>query len=376
MNQLGVIVCYQLHHKRPPFLETRYFYQLAMEAKKHTIDLFVFSPKEIDWNRRTVPAWAIEDNRQWAKQMKPLPSLIYDRCYYLNSSHYRQYQPFLNRLRTDPKIRLLGRALSGKYQTHQILSACHQIQAHLPETIRYQSIESMTMMLKKYHDICMKPNGGSHGRGVFRIKPHHKQFFIQGRDLTNQAFQLLIKDPGQLNQWIEKFVGQTRYIIQPYLRLTTVEHLPFDLRILVQKDGNAAWLTTGSAIRIGKAHSLTSNLHGGGTAVSFLPFLQKNYPPRLQEKINQDIQNITTIVPSFIEQNYGPLVELGLDIGIDKSGHVWLLEVNSKPGRSVFLRTGNKEIHDLATKLPILYAKALLHGPRRCNPVPQHKISR
>lgn len=38
-----------------------------------------------------------------------------------------------------------------------------------------------------------------------------------------------------------------------------------------------------------------------------------------------------------IERNYPHrLGELGLDLGIDKDGEVWMFEANAKPGRSIF----------------------------------------
>ncbi|MNH38577.1 Endospore coat-associated protein YheD [compost metagenome] len=38
-----------------------------------------------------------------------------------------------------------------------------------------------------------------------------------------------------------------------------------------------------------------------------------------------------------IERNYPHrLGELGLDIGIDKDGEIWMFEANAKPGRSIF----------------------------------------
>lgn len=38
-----------------------------------------------------------------------------------------------------------------------------------------------------------------------------------------------------------------------------------------------------------------------------------------------------------IERNYPHrLGELGLDLGIDKDGEIWMFEANAKPGRSIF----------------------------------------
>jgi hypothetical protein len=215
-------------------------------------------------------------------------------------------------------------------------------------------------MLKKYRKICMKPNGGSHGIGVVSIEPLEDGYVIRGRTKTNYPFEKQIQTQHQLVAWVQTFIQKTKYLIQPYLSLHTAENLPFDLRILVQKNGKQQWETTGKAIRIGKEKSITSNLHGGGDAKKLEPFLEDNFDREQIEEIKQQIGKIATIVPFHIESQHGKLVELGLDVGIDRHAHVWIIEVNSKPGRSVFLRTGEIETRKRSMELPVQYAKALL----------------
>jgi hypothetical protein len=363
MNKtLGIIVCYSHKAKRPPFSEASYFRQLAEEGKPFGISVTVFSPKEINWKTRTVPSWSLNADGRWHHSVQPLPSLIYDRCYYLDSRHYLEYKPYVQRIIQDPHIRLLGRALGGKYQTYEILKQNAEIQPFLPLTIRYQTPQDVIRFLHEHSSVLIKPNGGSHGRGVVAITRMSRGFEVRGRSRSNHAFQYVIKNEEQLKLWVQTFIKDTRYIIQPYLKLYTPDHRPFDLRILVQKNEHREWETTGMALRLGKVDSITSNLHGGGQATSLLPFLNQNYPQHQVPDILKKIETVSSIVPPFIEKHHGPLVELGLDVGIDRQGHVWLLEVNSKPGRSVFLKTGELEIRRRAVRLPMLYARSLLMG--------------
>ncbi len=363
MNKtLGIIVCYTHNAKGPPFSEAAYFRQLAEEGNRFGISVTVFSPRQINWKTRTVPSWSIDANGQWQHSVQPLPSLIYDRCYYLDSRHYLAYKPYVQRIVEDPHIRLLGRALGGKYQTFEILKKSAEIKPFLPLTIRYQTPQDVIRFLHVHSSVLIKPNGGSHGRGVVAITRMGHGFDVRGRSRFNHAFHHVIKNEEQLKMWVKTFIQDTRYIIQPYLKLHTSDRRPFDLRILVQKNEHGQWETTGMALRIGKADSITSNLHGGGQAVSLRPFLDQNYPRHLVPDILKKIEKVSSIVPPFIEKHHGPLVELGLDVGIDLKGHVWLLEVNSKPGRSVFLKTGELEIRRRAVQLPMLYARSLLMG--------------
>jgi hypothetical protein len=144
--------------------------------------------------------------------------------------------------------------------------------------------------------------------------------------------------------------------------LTTPDHRPFDIRILVQKNEHSQWETTGMAVRTGKPNMITSNLHGGGQALTFRPFIDRYYSKETVKKILSKIEWVSAFVPPFIEQHHGQLIELGIDVGIDRDGNVWILEVNSKPGRTIFLRTGEKKIRQRAVQLPMFYAHSLLQG--------------
>ena len=371
MNTLGITVSSFASKKYPPFHEIKYFHQLSNEGKKKRIQIFIFDPLKIDWRTKTVTGWILKTQKGFEKVVQPIPKLIYDRIFYRNRQHFLQYKPYVTRLMNDPTIRFLGRPLKGKYQTYQLLRQSSSLEPYLPETVRYDSMETIQRMLHKYNIICLKPNGGSHGRGVIKITQQNDAYFITGRNQKNAHFSIQIPNERQFDAWIQRFVNQIRYIIQPYLTLVTPDGFPFDVRILVQKNEQFSWTTTGAAVRVGHSHSITSNLHGGGKAIPFHPFIEKHYTNQV-EKIQNGIKKINTYLPTFIEQHHGPLVELGIDIGIDREANIWILEVNSKPGRSVFLQMGKPNIHQLAVQLPIRYAEALLYGARRWNPVIQN----
>jgi hypothetical protein len=360
MNTLGIIVCYGKKGKFPPFAEAPFFLQLALEGQSIGLRVIVFNPQLIDWTSRTVSCWFVTSHGEWKTGIEPLPTLIYDRCYYHNTEHYFNYKPYVQRLSRDPQIRLLGRALGGKMQSYEILKQNPEILPYLPLTIGYQSPDDVIAILKKHDGALIKPNGGSHGRGVVAIAEHTNRFHVHGRTQTNQPFSDWLHSESKLKRWIHTFIGQTRYIIQQLLPLTTPDQRPFDVRILVQKNEEKKWETTGMAVRAGKHHTITSNLHGGGEAIPFYSFLNEHYPEPIKDKILDNIQFISSVIPPFIEQHHGPLVELGLDVGIGPDGQVWVLEINSKPGRTIFIKTGELDIRRRAVQLPIRYAHALL----------------
>jgi hypothetical protein len=361
-HTLGVITCY-LHHKHPPFVQADYLKELAQEGKKIGMHVVVFDPKEVNWNTRTAPSWFIDHHDQWRNSVKKLPPLIYDRCsYHNNRRRYLNYKPYLFRMMQDPHIRLLGKGLSGKWQTYEILKKNPDIRPFLPITIKYRSPEDVIHFIEKYESALIKPNGSGAGCGVVAISKKGEEFLLQGRYISNKTLQKTISTKAQLKTWIQQFIGKTRYLIQSYLILTTPDQHPFDIRVLVQKDEKREWQTTGMAVRTGKPNFVTSNLYGGGQAAPLHSFLQKNYSERLVPSILDRLETVSHLIPPFIEKHHGPLVELGIDVGVDRQGNVWILEVNSKPGRTIFTKTGELDIGKRSVQLPIYYARALLMG--------------
>jgi len=359
---LGVITC-RIAKKFPPFLETEYIKSLTREGKPLGIRLITFNPMDVDWTRRKVTAWSYDlPTDKWLKEEHPLPRLIYDRCYYLDSRQYLAYKPHISRMNQDPNILFLGKALGGKLQTYKMLQQEPSLRPYLPPTQKLQNTQELLSALRSHSSILIKPNGGSHGRGVAAIIPEENTIRVWGRSKANRRFHIKLHSTKTLLLWARRFIGNTRYIVQPYLNLTTSDGRPFDIRILVQKDRSGTWTTTGMAVRSGNRNSLTSNLHGGGRAEQAQSFLSKNFPPNKVSEIMDAIRFLSIHVPKQIESQHGRLLELGLDVGIDRHGHVWVLEANSKPGRSVFLMTGEKETRMRSIQLPIQYALTLFRS--------------
>lgn len=358
---LGVIISLVHKNKYPPFSEEIFFRQLAIEGEKYGIQVIVFHPKMINWNTRMINGWHWCQGK-WILTKKEIPSLIYDRCFYIDSEHYRRLKPLIKPIENDPSIQLLGKALGGKYQTYQILKKNPKLLPYLPPTVPIYSSTEIINFFKQYRtkNLLLKPNGGSHGCGVIVITHQNPDFIVRGRNKKNQSFSQVFSTDETFKQWLDEFIGTTRYIAQPFLSLYTPDARPFDVRILVQKNEQKIWEITGTAIRTGKPHTITSNLHGGGEAYSTKPFLENYYSQEVVTQLLHQMKWLSHEVPQHLEQHHGPLLELGLDIGIDTAAKIWILEVNSKPGRSIFIKTGDIETRQRAVQLPILYAHALL----------------
>ncbi|GAA4711961.1 YheC/YheD family protein [Brevibacillus fulvus] len=340
----------------PHFLEKAYYKKLTLIGRKLGIRVFVFSPRHVDFEARQVTGFAYRQGI-WQRKTFPLPQVIYDRVFI--GPHYRQYKPFIEKLQNDPEITFLGRGLSGKWQVYKILSQSPELEKWLPETHPFSFVR-LRDMLERYDAAVIKPMAGTHGRSVIRIAKSENKYEVSGRDRQNQPMQKIFKTSRGMQLFLKNFTAGRKFLLQPYLHLHTPDGTPFDVRVLVQKNGIGQWQTTGKAVRAGDKTSITSNLHGGGRALPLSDFLAEYYTEEQQQAIEEELDQIIEQLPPFLEEYHGRLVELGIDIGIDTDGQVWIIEVNSKPGRTVFRQINDQKARLRSLTQPVSYAHYLM----------------
>jgi len=355
-TSLGIMVC---KVKNNLFHEHSFYRLLQTTGAQRNMLTFVFYPDQIDWSSRKVTGFYYSSSaQQWKQRKFPLPQFIYDRCFYTSSKDYLYYQPYISNIKKDKTIHFLGNGLNGKWQVYQILSKDHQFKNFLPLTIKYRNIKQLLTWLQRF-PVIIKPIGGSHGKGVIKVFKQNDNFHIIGRNHHNQKISFQFSNINDFSNFIKNFTQKGRFLIQQYLTLTTSQNNPYDIRVLIQKNQYGQWETTGMAARLGDANNITSNLHGGGRVEPVINLLTTQFGNFKAKTIINEINLLAQQLPPFIESAHGDLIELGLDIGVDQEGGVWIIEVNSKPGRSVFELLNDEETSKRSSIMPILYAEFL-----------------
>lgn len=352
----------------PPFTEAAYCRRLALMGQKHHLSVVVFSPVTLRSRSKTIKGYTLEDGH-WVYREHKMPPVVYDRLTYSNVTQYQACRAACSEMKRLG-VTWLGIGLRGKWDLYQALSQDPTIAPILPKTALYEGPQQLYKLLRQHQgSLFLKPHGGSQGRSVLSVhrlnSSVHADFTssadtsisIDGRDAQNRSFHHEYSNTKEAFMWIHRFIAQRKYIIQPYLTLYSHNKRPFDIRVLMQKDQRGRWHETGTAARIGDKESVTSNLHGGGHALRAQSFLTEQFGEAEAKQLLSQIKHYNEYIPTAIEERHGRLVELGLDYGIDRDKRLWLLEANSKPGRSVFAQTGDREASTLAVELPILYAR-------------------
>jgi hypothetical protein len=356
-KRLGILVIYLSQGRLE---ELPFFRRLSTEGRRLGLQIEVFAPNDVDENGCMKAIVYDSKRKKWIRRLTSLPSLIYDRCRYQGSANYQMLQAFRSKY---PELTYLGKPLANKWTMHEILTENDTIREHIPPTVRYSGPHDAIRFLKEHKHIYIKPKNGTGGRGILRIEQIGRDLFmIQGRNQQRSILPPQRASTRQLAVKLNALSLNSNFIIQRGIDLILENGRVHDYRLLIQKNGNGEWEVTGCAGRIGPSLSITSNLHGGGSAVSIDHLLYRRFRGNIEwvEQIKNDLNGFAYELAAYLESRFGQLCELGVDIAIDPNGEIWLLEVNPKPSREVFHRIGELETYRKAVIRPLEYALWLM----------------
>jgi hypothetical protein len=355
---IGIMVSESQIH--PPFAQHNFFAYLCTLGTKWGLKVYIFSPQHVNSQSLMVQGYIYRSSK-WIKAEVPWPDIIYDRAFFENQNQFQRHHSAIHAFQQIKKTPLLGRPLKGKWSVHKVLIQHPMVSMHLPKTQPFLHASQLFRWFKEHDSVVLKPEAGSQGKGVLIItQTGATDYALLGRTLQNQAISQQFPTRIALFEWLTAFVGHRNYLLQQYLTLTTEEGFAYDIRVLIQKGRKGIWEQTGMAARVGTSKSITSNLHGGGRGTDVLPLLEKQFDPDRVNAMITIINQLSASIPPLLEQHFGRLAELGLDIGIDHIGNVWVIEVNSKPGRAVSRWFAHPAAMEHALSNPLRYARFLL----------------
>jgi glutathione synthase/RimK-type ligase-like ATP-grasp enzyme len=347
----------------PPFHEQQYFRCLAQTGKRLGIRVYVFSPGSVRWRSRRIAGFEPDpSSASWRQRDFSLPDLIYDRYDYTDRGVLTRDLEHILKLRQTDGTRFLNGRLKGKWPVYRTLSKHPCFRRHLPATEPLVSMRAMFAWLEQKQEVFLKPEAGSQGKGAVHIQKDKSHYCVHGRSHMNGTVRLTFPNSDMLAAWLNRFIAGRTYLLQQFLPLKTAAGHCFDIRSLVQKNGSGRWEFAGTAVRLGQAGSVTANLHGGGVVLQTADFLKTEYGSQQAAKIQEQIVRLSQKIPPYLEQTCRQLIELGIDFGVDAHGRVWILEVNSSPGKSAFLQLQKETAFDGSVDGPIRFARYILDG--------------
>ena len=255
-------------------------------------------------------------------------------------------------------MRFNPRYYFDKWQVYDKLNRYDEVKKYLPLTIRYRNASDLLMMLEKSKTLYIKDRVGNRGIGVTRIVK-----FLDGTfDLsyfTKELFQERYYSFEGLVSRIDELYKGKNAIIQPSIDMIKVDEGNVDMRATVQRDGNGNLGIVACPVRLGKSGAPITSTRSGSKVYRFEEFFMSilNYPKEKIDGIKAKIDDFLISTYKAIEDIYGRFGEIGIDFAIDKSGEIWFIECNAKPGKDTVYLSYDKETIKKAFLNPLEYAK-------------------
>lgn len=337
--------------------ERDYYRKMTEEGQKLGLQIFVFTPEDVHHKLQRIRGQFYDTNSKlWHRKWTRFPDMIFDRCRIQRSHRFDELLKFRSRYSNQT---FLNRPLRNKWTIYTVLSKDDRFRPYLPKTRYINDVQDVREMLRTHSLLYLKPINGTGGRGILRIERDKSgMLHIQGRDQGRRIVQPVTMKPDKLSHYLAGWnLKTTRYIVQQGIQLKLRNGRVHDYRLLVQKDGSGQWSVTGCAGRVGAPGSITANLHGGGRAVKMDTLLRSWIGDEGRiARIKDEVHRFGISIAQYLELCYDALCELAIDIAIDRRGRIWMIEVNPKPSREVFIRAGEPDVYHKAIVRPLEYA--------------------
>ncbi|WP_408893386.1 YheC/YheD family protein [Paenibacillus taichungensis] len=265
--------------------------------------------------------------------------------------------------------------VSSKWTKTAVLQRSRNVNGYIPVTRQYnrQTLERMTELFETNY---IKPDRGTYGNGVMRVKTIR----INPHSIADDNTSAIPVDPlspseaevgaeisaevplttyelrygteekhfhslDELDLALTERIQNRDYIIQQGIPLMKHEGLPFDLRVLTQKNLQRNWETTGILGRVAAPGKIITNIHGGGRLATFNELVRPHFDQDRFQQLRSELYRLGIHTAVQLQRSFPRLKEIGIDIALDEDGRPWIIEVNTLPGIYAFGLLPDKETY-------------------------------
>lgn len=335
--------------------QTAFFRRLIRLGRTMNMCVFVFETQDVDRARAGIHGVTWVEGRGWVRMRFPLPDVMYDRG--LVTGRVMRIQHWLRRRGVEQFNSWVG----SKLWVYRLMARDPELTRLIPETVVLRRTADLAVMVRRHGTVYVKAAGGGKGIGIWLVSADGQGGYVYR--YTDAHCRIRRGRTRDLSTVVHLLLSRPRrpWLIQPRIDLLRHRGRIFDVRVLVQRDGNGVLQVTGTGARIGRRGSFISNIFGGGDARRLEPLLEENLglSPDAAVEMRREVERISVAVAELIHRacrHTGHVGELGVDIGIDRRGRLWFFEANSRTGRNVFQMAGMRDSAREALQRPLEFA--------------------
>ncbi|MFD1395512.1 YheC/YheD family protein [Kroppenstedtia eburnea] len=230
------------------------------------------------------------------------------------------------------------RRVQGKMRKTKAIQTHPLLRKHIPAS-QWLNAKSLREMLQQHPVVFVKPDTGSGGKGIIRIRrlPDQRFQICTSRNCKNVKFHELLPA-------IRKQMRSSPYMIQQGVHLARYNGQAIDFRIIMQKPRNR-WQISGKVVRVAAPGRFLTNYHQGGRAAPVERVLQRVLTRKSEaSRIDQQLNILSHTTAEVLDRHFPGIRVLGLDIALDRSKRLWILEANTNPGTMLFKQLPDKSM--------------------------------
>ena len=236
--------------------------------------------------------------------------------------------------------------IASKWLKTEIMLQDRHLAPFLPKTLPWRT-NRLFDMLKEYTVVFLKPDKGGGGTGIIRIEQYAADVY-EVRYLTKRV---RVDGKHTLIALLKRRMQPGKqYLIQQGIHLKQIEGRPFDIRVIVQKP-RSHWQVMGMAAKVAAKEKIVTNRTSGGLALTVYRALKRSFgwSDNHIHSVERWLSHIALQTAHTLSKRFPDLRVLGLDIGIDVQGNMWIFEVNTRPQFHLFLKTNPTQYQKIMT---------------------------
>ncbi|GIP47127.1 Endospore coat-associated protein YheD [compost metagenome] len=312
------------------------FRDLVKTGQELEYPVYVVTAKDLKLGSKRVQGYFFHpEDKAWKKQWFPLPDVIYNRIPLREDEKKPEVRRKIDEVIQHESIHLFNPFFFNKRRLFEWLKKGRSTKTLVPDTKKMIGPKTLAAMLEKFGSLYLKPESGKAGKGIMLlrldandIKPY--RLTIQGKRRRNVVYKTA-KLP-LLWRRIKKEAGDTPYIMQESIELTSFRGRHFDMRVLVQKNGKGIWMVTGIGARLAGPKRITTHVPQGGSIEDPEKMLLPAFGPEMTALLLSRIKSSALLIAKQIEKESSYLLgEMSMDLGVDTDGRLWFFEANAKP---------------------------------------------
>jgi len=313
--------------------QTRFLANNLQIAQKNGMAAYLFDPHSLDFENHTINAWILSPDKQSYQIITvPYPDVIYDRTFHgrANSEQELKHIPFLN-------PREFTEFIADKLELPQLLRANTLLKDYIPETRQFVDAQSITDMLSTNRVVFFKPTWGMASMGVVKIErlDDGSYRYNYTRPHYDNEGNIDYGWPEPAEEGYHGFIAHSTQEILDKTKDHRKNYRDFVIQQGIDMPYDKSWgfFETRFLLQRGATGSLNLIGWNEGQKNHDIGIFGKHFGETNATNILTNAERLAKAVSLQIQKDYGShFGQMTVQVGIDRTGKVWFLEANPKPG--------------------------------------------